>query len=71
MRCKLEASGLPSKNVCNHLKMQGLMGAPANGPECRRDNLPHREQFIEQSSPAQPILARVLKIVAQPRPRAL
>jgi hypothetical protein len=60
MRCKLEASGLPSKNVRNHLKMQGFMDATADGSECRCDNLPHREQFIEQSSPVQPILARQL-----------
>jgi hypothetical protein len=33
------------------------------------DNLPHREQLIEQSGPAQAILDEHLKIVAQPRPQ--
>jgi hypothetical protein len=55
----LNASGLPSKNVCNHLKTQGLMDATADGSECPCDNLPHLEQFIEQSGPAQPILPNI------------
>jgi hypothetical protein len=67
----LNASGLPSKNACNHLKMQDLMDATADGSECTCDKLPHREQFIEQSGPAQPILARHLKIVAQPQPASV
>jgi hypothetical protein len=50
MRCKLNASGLPSKNVCNHLKMQGLMDATADGSECPCDKLPHREQFIDKAA---------------------
>jgi hypothetical protein len=32
------------------------------------DNLPHPKQFIEQSGPAQAILAEHLKIAAQARP---
>jgi hypothetical protein len=51
--------------------MQDLMDATADGSECTCDKLPHREQFIEQSGPAQPILARHLKIVAQPQPASV
>jgi hypothetical protein len=57
----LNASGLPLKNVRNHLKMQGFMDAAAAGSECLCDNLPHREQFAEQSGAAQPILGGHLK----------
>jgi hypothetical protein len=54
MRCKLSASGLPFKNVSNHLKMQGLMDATADDSECPCDNLPHGELFTEQSGPPAP-----------------
>jgi hypothetical protein len=42
------------------------MDATADGFERPCDNLPHLDQFIEQSGPAQPILAELLKS-RQPR----